>query len=534
MKSIGYFLKDWRVILMLSVIVVAFLAIGFNFTGIRGAQVIFLSTNSFLGNLSAQGLTTFGTGSIITALNGIHVSNMQQFYSTLNQTARPNSTLTVEYVQEVFPYVYKGGQVTIEVTKSQPMNSSYIRVQNVPFTKLNYGLDIIGGTQITAQPNSTNVTTAFNSTVIDNLQKVLQTRLNTYGISGISINVVHTIGGGAFVLISMPNVGESQALSLIQSQGIFYAKIGNDTIFNSTNKTESILQVCLTSSCPFGGESPPTLTQGIYQFNFGIEISHQAAKNFANATKNLSIIQSNGGSFLSKNIVLFLNGKQISSLSISPSLRNSVVQTISITGSAATYQQAYSEMKTLQSTFESGSLPTPIKVTSIQSVSSTAGSQFLNQIFVLLFAAFVAISLVIFLRYKDYKVSALILFTSIAEIFIVIGVAALIHWTLDVPSFAGIIASIGISVDDQIIITDEIIRGSSQSEFAAMKRRITRAFFIIIVSFFSFAAIMFPLLFSTASLFTGFALTTILASLIGLLITRPAFAQILGKMKSSS
>ncbi len=108
-----------------------------------------------------------------------------------------------------------------------------------------------------------------------------------------------------------------------------------------------------------------------------------------------------------------------------------------------------------------------------------------------------------------------------------IGVAAAIKWTLDVPSIAGIIASVGISVDDQIIITDEIIRGKNKLEYATIKKRVQRAFFIIFVSFFSFAAIMFPLFFSTASLFTGFALTTILASLIGLLITRPTYARIL-------
>ncbi len=524
-------IKDWRVILMLVIIVIAFFAIGFNITGIKGAQVIFLSANSFLGNLSANGLTTLTTNSIITSLNGVQINNAQQFYSVLNKTAVKNSTLTIGYENEIFPYVYQHSSVTIEVTSSQPLNSSYIQVQDMPFTNLNYGLDIVGGTQITVVPNSTsqNPSASNSSAILSNLQSVLSTRLNTYGISGISISVVQTLSSGSFLLISMPNVGKSQALSLIQSQGIFYASIGNQTIFNSTNKSENILQVCLTSSCPYGGESTPTLSNGAYQFSFGIEISHQAALNFAAATRNLSVV----GGYLSKPINLYLNGKRVSSLSISSSLKGSTTQEIVITGSAATSQQAYSQMKTLQSVFESGSLPTPIKITSIQSVSSATGSQFLNQIFILLFAAFVAVSVVIFLRYKDYKVSALILLTSVAEIFIVIGVAALIHWTLDVPSFAGIIASIGISVDDQIIITDEIIRGSSQRELTSVKRRITRAFFIIVVSFFSFAAIMFPLLFSTASLFTGFALTTILASFVGLLITRPAFAQIVSKIKGS-
>jgi Preprotein translocase subunit SecD len=100
-----------------------------------------------------------------------------------------------------------------------------------------------------------------------------------------------------------------------------------------------------------------------------------------------------------------------------------------------------------------------------------------------------------------------------------------------VPSIAGIIASIGVSVDDQIIITDEILRGSSSVEFTNIKKRIRRAFFIIYVSFFSFAAIMFPLFFSTSTLFTGFALTTILAMLVGLLVTRPAYGQIITKIK---
>lgn len=521
-------IKDWRVIVLLIAIVIAFLAIQPNITGVHGAQVIYLATNSFLGNLSAIGSTTLTSGSIITSINGISVNNAQQFYSLLNSTARINSTLVIGYENQVFPYFYHSGSVSLFITKGSILNSTYIQVQDVQPTNLNYGLDIIGGTQITVAPNSTKNS---NSSVLTNLQTVLETRLNTFGISGIQVNIIQTLSQGSFIMVSMPNVGESQALSLIQNQGIFYAKIGNQTVFNSTNKNEGILTVCLTSSCPYGGELLPTLTGGSYQFNFGIELTQHAAANFAAATKNLSI---NPNGYLSQPIVLYLNGKQISSLSIAASLKGAQQQNIQITGSAPSYEQALSQMKTLQSVFESGSLPTPIKIISIQSVSSSTGSQFIGQIYILLLVAFIAVSIVVFLRYIDFRVSSLILLTSIAEIFVVIGVAALIHWTLDIPSIAGIIASIGISVDDQIIITDEIIRGSSQLEYTAVKKRVKRAFFIIFVSFFSFSAIMFPLLFSSASLFTGFALTTILASLIGLMITRPAYAQIISKIKGGA
>ncbi len=520
-------LTNWRVIIMLVAIIIAFLAIQPNILNVNGAQLIYLSTNSYLGNLSAIGSTTLTTGSIVTSINGIQVANAQQFYSALNQTAKINATVTITYKNEVFPYVYTTSTVTVPVTKTAPLNSSVIQAEDVPFTTLDYGLDIIGGTEITVVPNSTQTT---NTTLIDNLQTILQTRLNTFGLSGISVSVIQTLSQGSYILVSLPNVGESQALSLIQNQGIFYATIGNDTVLNSTNKSEGILTVCLTSSCPYGGETLPTLSSGTYQFNFGIQLTKQAATNFADATRNLSV----SGAYLTEPIVLYLNGKQISSLSISSDLKGQAEQTITISGSASSYQQALTQMKTLQSVFESGSLPTPIKIISIQSVSSTTGSQFINEIYILLFAAFIAVAIVVFLRYRDYRVSSLILGTSVAEIVIVIGLAALIHWTLDIPSIAGIIASIGISVDDQIIISDEIIRGAAQVEYAAVKKRVKRAFFIIFVSFFSFAAIMFPLLFSTASLFTGFALTTILASLIGVLITRPAYAEIISRVKGTA
>jgi preprotein translocase subunit SecD len=511
---------------MIAAIAIAVLAIQPNVTGVNGAKVIYLASNSYLGNLSALGSTSLGINSIITSIDGVQITNTQQFYSVLNSTARINSTVTIGYENELFPYVYDHSTVTLLITKTTPLNATLIQVQDVSFTNLDYGLDIIGGTQILVAPN----TTKTNSSTINNLQTVLSTRLNTFGLSGISVSVIQTLSQNSYIMISMPNVGESQALSLIQNQGLFYAKIGNNTVFNSTNKSEGILTVCLTSSCPYGGAILPASQNGVYQFSFGIELSRQAALNFASATKNLSI---GAGGYLNEPIVLYLNGKQMSSLSISSDLRGQAQQDIQITGSAQTYQQSLNQMKTLQSVFESGSLPTPIKIISIQSVSPTAGSQFINQIYLLLLVAFLAVAVVMFLRYRDYRISSIILITSVAEIIIVIGVAALINWTLDIPSIAGIIASIGISVDDQIIITDEIIRGSSQLEYATIKRRVKRAFFIIFASFFSFSAIMFPLLFSTASLFTGFALTTILASLIGLLITRPAYAQIISTIKGT-
>ncbi len=525
-------LKDWRIIVLIIAVIISFIAIQPKIFGMNGAQVVYISPDSLIGNLSNNGATTFNTGSIVTSINGRSVSDSAQFYSLLNQTAQVNTTVTIGYENQVFPYVYSQNTVQIFISKDSPLNSSIIQVQDVQPTNLNYGLDLIGGTQITIAPNSTNYTSA----TVSNLLAVLQTRLNTYGISGISISQFATLNGANFIMISMPNVGESQALSLITNQGKFYAKVGNITVFNSTVPGDGVIQngVCVTSGCPYGGEQLPTLTNGAYQFSFGIELTKLAAQNFANATKNLTGSALNPG-YLSKPITLYLNNKQISSLQISDNLKGAAQQNILITGSGSSYNQAYNQMKTLQAVLESGSLPTPIKLISVNAVSSSNGQQFINQIYILLAGAFIAVAIVVFVRYNwNYKVASLILITSLAEIFIVFGVAAMIKWSLDIPSMAGIIASIGISVDDQIIITDEIIRGSRKTEFANVKRRVERAFFIIVVSFLSFGAIMLPLFFSTASLFTGFALTTILAAFIGLLITRPAYAKMIALVRGET
>lgn len=525
-------LKDWRIIVLILAIVISFIAIQPNILGNSGAQIIYLSPNSLLGNLSNNGATTLTTGSIVTSINGHSVSDAARFYSILNSSALNNATVTIDYKNQVFPYVYSSGSVQVFVSKNSPLNSSLIQVQNIQTTNLNYGLDLVGGTQITIAPNSTN----YTASTVSNLLAVLQTRLNTYGISGININQFSTLNGANFIMISMPNVGESQALSLITNQGKFYAKVGNTTVFNSSVPNDGVVQngVCVTSGCPYGGEQSPTLSNGAYQFSFGIELTKLAAQSFANSTRNLTQSAVNPG-YLSKPITLYLNNKQISSLQIADNLRGIAQQNILITGSGTSYNQAYNQMKTLQAVLESGSLPTPIKLISVNAVSSSSGQQFINQIYILLAGAFIAVAIVVFIRYNfNYKVASLILMTSLAEIFIVFGVAALIKWNLDIPSIAGIIASIGISVDDQIIITDELIRGSRKTEYAALKRRVERAFFIIVVSFLSFGAIMLPLFFSTASLFTGFALTTILAALIGLLITRPAYARMVAIVRGDS
>ena len=99
----------------------------------------------------------------------------------------------------------------------------------------------------------------------------------------------------------------------------------------------------------------------------------------------------------------------------------------------------------------------------------------------------------------------------------------MIRWNVDLPSIAGILATIGTGVDQQIVILDEARTGRHTS----IKQRMKRAFAIILGAYFTALVALLPLLWAGAGLLKGFAVTTIIGITIGVLITRPAFAAII-------
>ena len=136
-------------------------------------------------------------------------------------------------------------------------------------------------------------------------------------------------------------------------------------------------------------------------------------------------------------------------------------------------------------------------------------------------AAIVLVSLIVFVRYRKFKATLTLLLTSFSELIIILGVAALIKWNLDLPSIAGILATIGTGVDQQIIILDE-----AREKTLSMIQRIKRAFAIILGAYFTSFVAMLPLYWAAAGFFKGFALTTLIGITAGVLITRPAFTDI--------
>jgi preprotein translocase subunit SecD len=87
---------------------------------------------------------------------------------------------------------------------------------------------------------------------------------------------------------------------------------------------------------------------------------------------------------------------------------------------------------------------------------------------------------------------------------------------------AGILAAIGVGIDAQIVVTDELLKKEEEA-----RKRMEKAFSIITTSVTVAVVAMLPLLmFSGLVEIIGFATATVLGSLLGLFISRPAYGAI--------
>ncbi|KYC45972.1 MAG: Protein-export membrane protein SecD [Candidatus Methanofastidiosum methylothiophilum] len=199
-----------------------------------------------------------------------------------------------------------------------------------------------------------------------------------------------------------------------------------------------------------------------------------------------------------------------------------------ITGTSETPPEAAKETSSLKIILQSGALPVATNIAGKSFISPTLGSEFIRQVLIAGLAALLAVAAIVFIRYRKIYIALPILLISFSEVIIILGVASVIHWTIDLAAMAGIIAAIGTGVDHQIVITDESImeKGGEKRKRKSIKKRVEHAFFIIFTSAFTTIGAMAPLAYLSLGMLRGFAVTTIIGLLIGITITRPAYGNI--------
>ena len=191
--------------------------------------------------------------------------------------------------------------------------------------------------------------------------------------------------------------------------------------------------------------------------------------------------------------------------------------------------EGFERAKELIIHLKAGVLPVNVEIIGSGEVPAYLGAKFKEGAIVAGLAALLLVTLVVFLRYNERKIVLPMFFTLFSEIIIILGFASAINWQLDLPSIAGIIAVIGTGVDQLVIITDEVISGG-RSSVSMYRKRISFAFGIIFVSATTTIVAMFALALMALGTLRGFAIVTIIGLLIGIFITRPAYARIIEEL----
>ncbi len=203
-----------------------------------------------------------------------------------------------------------------------------------------------------------------------------------------------------------------------------------------------------------------------------------------------------------------------------PNYNYIITGSVSETDPTLRAKAAIDEVKKVESILKGGSLPVKITLGSRTTLPPSLGEEFLKLSIIGIGAALVAISLLIGLRYRNLRATLPVVAISMAELAILLSIIG--SFTIDLAAMAGIIAAIGVGVDAQIVITDELLKRDERHK----EEKLDSAFSIIKTNVIVATLSMVPLLFSGLVEVIGFAISTVLGSLLGYLLSRPAYAAI--------
>ncbi|MDI6702270.1 preprotein translocase subunit SecD [Methanothermobacter wolfeii] len=357
------------------------------------------------------------------------------------------------------------------------------------------GLDLRGGSLIQIQLEK-----PVDSATMNTVTSVLDKRLNIFGVKDVKVRA----SGDQNVIVEIAGVQPDQVSRIVGTPGKFEAKIGNETVLTG----EDIVSV-----------QAPIITDTQWEVPF--KLSTSGAQKFAEAARGKA----------GQPVNMYLDDRLITSPEISAEVATGRPTTdVMITGAENSRAEAEAQAKEIETLLKSGALPVKVRIVGVSSVSAELGDQFVRGALIAGLLAILAIVAILIIRYRTPILVLPIFFTTLAEVILTLGVAAVIRWNIDLAAIAGILAVIGTGVDDQIIITDEALAGDGRR--TRRKFRIKDAFFIIFASAGTLIAAMLPLAYVGFSrgatgigLLAGFAFTTVVGVLIGVFITRPVYAK---------
>jgi protein-export membrane protein SecD len=149
---------------------------------------------------------------------------------------------------------------------------------------------------------------------------------------------------------------------------------------------------------------------------------------------------------IGKQLAIVLDGKIISA----PVIRDTIASGSGQISGGFTFQSATD----LALLLRSGALPAPLNIIEERTVGPDLGKDSINAGMIALAIGFVLVVLFIFIKYKIFGLITNI--TLIINLFLLIGILTIFEATLTLPGIAGIILTVGMAVDANVLIFERI------------------------------------------------------------------------------
>ncbi|MFW5956313.1 MAG: preprotein translocase subunit SecD [Halorhabdus sp.] len=366
--------------------------------------------------------------------------------------------------------------------------------------------------------------------------EVLNNKINEGGLTGGTASVISTAGGEEyFAVVEVPGANQSEVERLIGTRGVVeivaQRAVGNET------ENETVLYGEDFTNIGIAQQADPS--QGIQRPYVPASVEEEPAQNFTEAMNRLDFTTEGVGNCDypdsadadgSYCLITYLDGEEVYSAPLGQGLAEDLSEGTFVDNPGFSMETAnYSEAQQLSISLRVGTMPTNVNLSSGTTyyLQPSLAERFKGLALLTGLITWLAVSLVVFARYRRKEVAIPMLATATAEVYLLLGFASTIGLALDLSHIAGFIAVIGTGVDDLVIIADEILQRGEIATGRVFKNRFRKAFWVIGVAAATTIIAMSPLTILSLGDLTGFAIVTIVGVLIGVLITRPAYGDVL-------
>lgn len=363
---------------------------------------------------------------------------------------------------------------------------------------ISLGLDLQGGAHLVYQLDLSKVTKADQGSAVDSTLEVIRNRIDKFGVSEPTIQSKQVSGERA-ILVELPGVKDlEQAKELIGSTAqLEFWEQGTSTDKTLTNQyLPGFIPTNLTGKQL--KKAQPTINQQTQAWEVALEFNSEGAKLFAEITKRN----------LNKPVAIVLDNQPVSV----PTVQSE------ITGGNAviTGQFDAAEAKKLAIQLNAGALPVPVKLIEERTVGATLGAEAIHKSLIAGLVGLLVVAIFMLINYQTLGLWAILALA----IYLILNIAVykLFKITLSLSGIAGLILTIGIAVDANILIfsrtREEMAKGSDILQ--AINDGFKHAWLSIRDSNFSSLITALILFFFGTGQIKGFAITLVIGIIISM------------------